>query len=309
VDWENRNAIVRKLLRILPADRKVLVRTREMKRRYLGPALTTEADVSARRRSERVGYHDDCFLGAFGDQGTWHNPAEQTDLLIETNRVPIGGESGGEIEGMRGACPNPAAELSALRFSFLDRDFGPIADSWEPGGCLDDMDRGLGYRFALRSFSSSTSVARAAKLPFTLKVRNRGWASTMNHRRVLLVLRHSETKEVHRFRVWSTRFWTPGAHTLHHPGIRIPAAMPTGEYRLLLSLPDPATVPAVEGGVPLSGRAAYAIRLANAGDLWQAQTGFNPVAAQRPRPLTGSDHEVTACVHLHGHVASPRADA
>jgi hypothetical protein len=253
MDWENRNAIVRKLLRILPADRKVLVRTREMKRRYLGPALTTEADVSARRRSERVGYHDDCFLGAFGDQGTWHIPAEQTDLLIETNRVPIGGESGGEIEGRRGACPNPAAELSALRFSFLDRDFGPIADSWEPGGCLDDMDRGLGYRFALRSFSSSTSVARGAKLPFTLKVRNRGWASTMNHRRVLLVLRHSETKEVHRFRVWSTRFWTPGAHTLHHPGIRIPRRDADRQVPRPLEPSGPSHRPGCRGRRPVVG--------------------------------------------------------
>ena len=49
VDWENRNAIVRKLLRILPADRKVLVRTREMKSQLFGTALTTAADVPADR--------------------------------------------------------------------------------------------------------------------------------------------------------------------------------------------------------------------------------------------------------------------
>ena len=179
---------------------------------------------------------------------------------------------------MRGECPNALAELSASRFSFLNRDWGPITDSWETAACLDNMDRRLGYRFALKSFSSSTSVARGAKLPFKLKVRNRGWASTMNHRRVLLVLRHSVTKEVHRFRVGSTRFWTPGmVHTLNHPGIRIPADFPTGKYGALVSVADPAAVPAIEGGVPLSRRAAYAIRFANAGvhKLWEPRTGFN----------------------------------
>jgi hypothetical protein len=229
--------------------------------------LTTPADVTAQRPIARVGYHSDCFLGHNNDQGTYENE-QLTDLLKDLEHVPMGGETCGTIQAPRGECANAKRDLATFRFGSLNRDWGEIVNDWAATGCLDAIERQLGYRFELKSFTASTVVRRGTKLPFKLVVRNSGWARTMNHRQVILVLRHAVTKKVYRFQIGSTRPWAPGTdQPLDHAGISMPSTMPTGSYQMLLSLPDTAST--------LRQRPDYAIRLAHGDELWEEATGYN----------------------------------
>src|SRR3954447_7818162 len=120
-NWVDRQAIVDRLLSIMPADRKVLVRTPKMKRTMYGNAATTPEDVTANRPVARVGHHNDCFLGINNDQGTFENALERDYLVRDTNYVPMGGETCGEIEEPRGDCVHALEELGSFHFGYLNR--------------------------------------------------------------------------------------------------------------------------------------------------------------------------------------------
>jgi hypothetical protein len=261
-EWKDRKDIVERLLGILPT-RKVQVRTTMMKQAMYGEAATTPQDVSAGRPIARVGYHNDCFLGTYNDQGTYLS--SQRDYLVkDTNLVPMGGEVCGTIEPSRGDCASVVEELGEFHFGYLNRERVP--NTWQPGGCLDDVERQLGYRLSLTSVTSSPSVTRGTKLPFQMTIHNSGWASVMDHRPLHLVLRSLDTGAIHRFQIWNAKSWAPATTKSLTKQVAIPATMPAGEYEMLLSMPDPAS--------SLAQRPAYAIRLVNSG-VWQSATGFN----------------------------------
>jgi hypothetical protein len=65
------------------------------------------------------------------------------------------------------------------------------------------------------------------------------------------------------------RSWLAGETHVIEATIGVPAAMPEGDYDLLLHLADPET--------SLHGHPAYSLRLANHG-LWEPATGYNQLA-------------------------------
>jgi hypothetical protein len=278
-DWEARERVVEKLLSILPVSRKVQMRTLLMKKKMYGNAPTTAADVTAGREKARVGYHNDCFLGGATDQGTYEQDitlpdSEESDetkeeykyLAADTTYVPMGGETCEYTP--RSECIPALKELDAFHYSYVNRDYLPdVLNRWIAGGCMAEVDRRLGYRFALVSVTSATTVTRGTNMAFQMTIQNHGWSSAINHRSVWLVLRDTTTGAVHKLLLTSTRNWNAGStHTLRHHNLTIPSTIPVGTYELLLSLPDPTP--------SLANRPEYAIQLANA-QVWEPSTGFN----------------------------------
>ena len=128
-DWANRKAVVGKLLSILPAGRKVLVRTPRMKWQMYGATPATSADVTAARDVARVGHHNDCFLSNEFDSGTYtpgQKDAEYAYLAQDTRYVPMGGETCGKEPGStRAECPTAAAGTAALPLQLRQRRLSP----------------------------------------------------------------------------------------------------------------------------------------------------------------------------------------
>lgn len=251
-DWNNRKAVVDKLLSVLPSDRMAQLRTPKIKRTMYSS-------------NSRLGHHNDCFLASPDDYGTYENPAvEYPYLAAETQTLPMGGETCNP-NPPRSQCPTALYEMGLFHYNYLNIDYrAEVLNSWTAGGCMADVRRKLGHRFALRQGTYPGTAS--ATLPVRITIQNEGWAAPFNPRAVELVLRNTSTGAVYKRPLGSNpRQWQAGATITIDQSVSL-SGIPAGRYALLLNLPDP------KAG--LASRPEYAMRFANTG-VWEAATGFN----------------------------------
>ena len=292
-----RARVVGAWLQALPADRSVQLRTPAYKQAIFGSAAL--ADGFDASDASRVGHHNDCYLASQTDLGTYDGTpavrAAQKQYLRDENRfLPMSGETcrrfhfepsfetcgAGEDCVTRDACPNAIAESSQLRWSLLNTRYFPGLVG--PGGlwsqapaCLDTIAARLGYRLQLVSGQfPDTALQGTCRWNAQLRLRNTGFAAPFNPRGLRLVFEPTGGGAATTISLIEPgvatsdpRRWLPelGEFTLAL-GDGVPAGLAPGDYRLHLSLPDPAAT--------LGNDPRYAIRLANAG-LWHAGTGWN----------------------------------
>ncbi|WP_257457983.1 DUF4832 domain-containing protein [Archangium lipolyticum] len=267
-DWNNRKALVDKLLSVLPATRMVQLRTPKFKRTMYGTSALTASQAYNGSAVARVGHHNDCFLASPDDWGTFENTTvEYPYLAAETNYLAMGGETC-NFNPPRSDCATALNELALFHYSYLNADYeATVLGGWSNGGCRPEIDRRLGYRFTLVSATFPATASRGAAMPVDIQLRNEGWAAPFNPRSVQLVLRNTSSGATYRLPLSADpRHWTAGATVTISQGVTLPATLPAGSYALLLNLPDPEP--------SLSTRPEYAIQLANQ-NVWEASTGFN----------------------------------
>ncbi|SEF73431.1 protein of unknown function [Nonomuraea solani] len=265
-DWANRKAVVDKILNVLPSTRMVQLRTPKFKRTMYSTSPLPAGQAYNGSALARLGHHNDCFLASPDDYGTYEDAAvEYPYLQAETAYLAMGGETCNP-NPPRSECPTAKDELSRFHYSYLNTDYHPgVLGSWSTGGCLAEITRSLGYRFALQNGTYPATATRGGNLPISLTLRNDGYAAPFNPRGLELVLRDTATSAIHRLPLTADpRKWAAGATSTITQTLKLPASIPAGSYALLLGLPDP----------QLSSRAEYAIRLANEG-TWEAATGLN----------------------------------
>ncbi|WNG15056.1 DUF4832 domain-containing protein [Cystobacter fuscus] len=267
-DWNNRKAVVDKLLSVLPASRMVQLRTPKFKRTMYGTTALSAAQAYNGSANARIGHHNDCFLASADDFGTYTNTSvEYPYLSAETNYLAMGGETCA-LNPPRSDCATALSEMASFHYSYLNVDYSlPVINSWTSGGCRPEIDRRLGYRFALVSATLPATATRGAAMSLDIQIKNEGWAAPYNPRSVELVLRNTSSGAVYRvpFSV-DPRRWLAGTTTSIGPSVTIPTSVPAGSYAVLLNLPDPAS--------SLNTRPEYSIQLANQ-NVWEASTGFN----------------------------------
>ncbi|MEV6266899.1 DUF4832 domain-containing protein [Kribbella sp. NPDC051936] len=263
-NWADRKAVTDALLKALPKDRMIQVRTPYMKQRMYGVPTGTAGALTAEQAYDgspvaRIGHHNDCFLASPDDFGTYLSDPIELDkdfVAQDTNYVPEGGETCA-VNPPRSEWDSAAAEMARLHVSFLNTDYNKdVLGSW--GDNLEVAKQKLGYRFAL---DRSTVTTRRGTVQVDLQVRNDGWAAPYNPRRVQLIFQSAK----HTYKVdvpADPRRW--GAGTTTSLSWKVAAPPVPGTYKLLLNLPDPR----------LSTRPDYSIRLANNG-TWQPGTGYN----------------------------------
>jgi hypothetical protein len=61
-----------------------------------------------------------------------------------------------------------------------------VLDRWITQGCADEVERRLGYRFALEHAAHTEAVAPGGELDVNLDLHNSGFASPFNYRPILL---------------------------------------------------------------------------------------------------------------------------
>jgi Domain of unknown function (DUF4832)/Domain of unknown function (DUF4874) len=279
-NWADRRAVIMALLKALPANRMIQVRTPYMKQRMLGVPTGAEGGLTAEQAYDgspvaRVGHHNDCFLASPDDFGTYLSDPIELDkdfVAQDTNYLPEGGETCA-VNPPRSEWDSAAAEMARLHFSYLNTDYNQdVLDSW--GDNITIAKQKLGYRFALDQGTFTDATRPRGTVDVDLKIRNDGWAAPYNPRQVQLIFQGDKNS----YRVTlpaDPRRWGAGTTTTLDRQVCAPAE--PGRYRLLLNLADPA--PRLQSQDPLPGstetyNSAYAIQLANAG-TWQAATGYN----------------------------------
>ncbi|WP_020390801.1 DUF4832 domain-containing protein [Kribbella catacumbae] len=293
-NWADRRAVNDALLRALPADRMVQVRTPYMKQRMFGVPTGTAGGLSADQAYDgspvaRVGHHNDCFLASPDDFGTYLSDPIELDkefVAQDSNYLPQGGETCA-VNSPRSDWPSASAEMARLHFSYLNTDYNQdVLTTWGDG--ITTAKRELGYRLALAKGTFTNTTRPRGAVSVSLDVRNDGWAAPYNPRQVQLIFQGDK----HTYGVTlpaDARHWAPGTTTTVAQKVCAPAI--PGSYRLLLNLADPA--PRLHSTATLPGstetyNSAYAIRLANA-NTWQPTTGYNNL-----------NHTVTVTPTAHG---------
>lgn len=286
-NWADRRAIVKALLDTMPGV-TVQVRTMWMKQMMFGTssgtagALTQDQGFSGSDVS-RVGHHNDCFLAAPDDWGTFLTDPlslDQDYLAQDSKFVPVGGETC-NVNPPRSEWASASAEMAKYHYSYLNTDYNRLVlNTWGEGETV--AKQLLGYRLTLKSGTFGTRTATNRSFPVSLTITNSGWASPYNARPVNLVLK-SERGAFTVPLVDDLRTWAAGTTTT--VAASVCAAVPAGTYHLYLSLPS--------SKASLAGNPDYAIRLANTG-TWNARRGWNDLR-QDVRVSSAGHHGANGC--------------
>ncbi|HYG23095.1 MAG TPA: DUF4832 domain-containing protein [Verrucomicrobiae bacterium] len=302
-NWRDRSEVLGALLAAVPVERAVQARTPQMKQKFVhGPtAITGAAGLTALQAfsgsdASRIGFHNDCFLadstdaGTFADYDVGSGTSGQDVINLrnytaqDSRYTPVGGETcmlNPPTDDCESAGGNADPDMALFHYSYLHQGYNAnVNNKWVQHGCIDDIKRRLGYRIELISGIFRNEAQPGQVMPLTLTLRNIGFAAPYNPRGLELILRNAQGDQKY-FAALSRnadpRRWLPGSNHVIHAELALPSDIPTGEYELLLNLPDPA--PSLYDSVP------YAIRLANSnalssagavlGSVWEPATGYH----------------------------------
>ena len=265
----DRRMVLFKELSVLPAERMVAVRTPGYKKSIFNNTmpLTPDSAFSGSYRA-RTGAHNDCFLASATDYGTYGNIEEdKTYLNLDNRYLPQGGETCND-DPTYTVCSNALVDLARMHWSVLNKDYNlDVLGRWQSEGCMNEVKRRLGYRFALLQATLPDSAKPGGELNLNFDVVNYGFASPFNPRNLEIILRNNQTSDVYYLIAKDDpRLWMSGDTAEVTITAGIPQNIPTGSYEILLHLSDPKPL--------LHDRPEYAIRLANS-SVWEPSTGYN----------------------------------
>ena len=281
----DRRQVLEAMLDACPANRFLLVRYPLIKLSYLGDEnpLTAEQAYSNTPRA-RIGHHNDAFLNAWGNDGTYGRNGEGPDddpilrqyIADETLYVPNGGETNvednSETPGLPDLVYNKAEEeMSKYHWSFCGSTYSEeVTDQWRSSGIFDELNRKMGYRYELVSADLPESAGQGAVATIQIQIKNVGYAPLYNERPVYLVLRNGQNNYPIRLQADPRRWLPNGVVSTINENITIPSTVPVGTYDLYLHLPD-----AYES---LANDPRYSVRFANV-NTWDAAKGMNKLNA------------------------------
>ena len=274
---EERRALVDTLLKAVPEDRYIQIRTPLFKTGYIGDTepLTKEEAYSGSPRA-RMGHHNDAFLYGPSNMGTYVDTATQKPYVAqEALYVPLGGET--DIESEKDAkkwatYDKTIAEMSRMHWTFIQGYYSQtVTNMWRKNGTFDELNRRMGYRYQLVSGSYSDEVEQGKQLSVHMQIRNAGFAPLYNERYAYIILKGVQNTEYRIQMSVDPRTWLPNGEVSEvEEEVSIPVSVPVGNYHLYLWMPD------VSGSLADDPR--YAIRLANE-DVWDSETGWNDLGA------------------------------
>lgn len=276
-----RKEVLKALLAAVPDDRFLLVRYPLIKLSYLGDEnpLTAEQAFTNTPRA-KLGHHNDAFLNAWGNDGTYGRNGDGPDddpvlrqyIAQETLYVPNGGETNVEDNKDTPGLPDKVydqaeEEMSLYHWSFCGAVYSEaVTSKWRSSGIFDELNRKMGYRYELVSADLPASAEQGGNRAIQLVIKNVGYAPIYNERPVYIVLKNATGTYPIRLAADPRRWLPNGVQTTISETIVIPQDVPAGTYNLFLHMPD-----AYES---IAGDPRYAVRFANIG-TWDESTGMN----------------------------------
>ena len=267
-DYEPRRQLINALLDALPAGRQVAVRTPAFKLRMLRLASTdtlTCATAYQNTPQARICGHNDCFLAAADDYGTFEDDTERSFWETDTKYTFMGGETCGTSSYSK--CDNAPKQMELQHYSYLNINYDTnVLNSWTKNGCMTEIKKRLGYRLVLQNAWITPDITAGSDVRTVFSISNDGFAAPINPRGLELVLVDSKGgKTVIPVKNENPRFWLAGKTRPFEVDFKAPAK---GSYTLYLNLPDPEET--------LHDNPLYSIRLAN-NNVWEESTGYNKI--------------------------------
>ena len=277
------------MLKAVPLNRFVQVRTPQYKQRFLygiespltSPPMNEELAFGSANEA-RIGFFNDCFLAGFDDYGTYvdhGNSSAKRDTAntllrkyfkTESKYVPVGGETCDDAFSPQNDCEphgHAVQEMADYHYSYLNLAYNNrVNNDWDSLGCMNEIQKRMGYRLAVRSSAIPKKIKRGKELPLKFEILNSGFASPFNSRSAYLVLESRSSKKQYPVLLTTdVQKWFPGTNIITG-NFQLPEGIEPGNFDLYFHLPD--------SDAELAARPQYAIRLANK-DVWQPSTGLN----------------------------------
>lgn len=273
---EKRKTLVDSLLKIVPEDRYIQLRTPLFKTEYVGDTKPLKASEAYQNTPKaRIGHHNDAFLFDYDNQGTYNDTAKQKPYLAqETLYVPMGGECDvydTVLAKVYCTREKTVADMSRLHWTYINKGYATqTTNMWRKNGTFDELNRDMGYRYQLVSATLPEQAQAGAKANVSIKIKNVGYAPLYNERPAYLVLKgNNKTYSIKL--ATDPRTWLPnGVETNITEQVKIPSTVPSGTYQLYLNLPD--------AYASLASKPAFSVRFANT-NVWESSTGMNKLNA------------------------------
>jgi hypothetical protein len=280
--------VVKALLDATPDEIMVQVRYPQLKQRTIygisapvSSLALTESEAFTATDKARIGFHNDCFLASSDDFGTYEDygnsssPRQSANTVLrnyfaaDSKYVVVGGETCSDGYSPQNDCaPQGKADtdMRNLHFTYLNVDYNnQVNNDWVTGGCMESIQKNLGYRFVLKEGTFPSLVSTTESLTVKLTLENVGYASPVKARPVEFKMRNLADGTIYTFTIdTDIRKWYSGEISLEQ-SFEMTDVVP-GNYELLLNLPDQHS--------SISTRFEYAIRLAN-NAVWEEETGYN----------------------------------
>ena len=276
----DRKALVDKLLEVVPESRQIELRTPAYKMNLYGYKLAdtlTRAEAHQPTTKARLAGHNDCYVSSADDVGTFRNSNDRKYWAAETQYTIMGGESCAltqycNCEGKEGSYNGALKDLAVNHFTYLNSGYHQdVIKRWKEQGCLEEIKKRLGYRYALDEAKFSGEPKAGKDFDIEISLHNEGFAPVQNPRDAELVLADASGKVVKTWALDSDpRYWMPEEKVTVNQTVTLPAGL-SGNVTLYLNLPDPCE--------NLHNNPLFSIRLANkdanGNDVWEESTGYN----------------------------------
>lgn len=282
-----RRAVVEALLQNFPSSLSIQLRRPwwkvpwdEEESMFFGEQLTAETAFSGSDLA-RVGYHNDCFLASPTDYGTFREATEEEErefMAGDTRYVPMGGETCNPNMDFIN-CPHAISEMERYHYTYLNIGYHPgVIEHWREAGCFEEIERRMGYRFALLDGEFPEAIIPGVPFQWSLRLQNEGFAPLYNERPVYLRILEGDTVlEEIRLSELDPRHWLPGTHRFDLETTL--SAVPQGDaISLALWLPDRTD--------SIRDIPEYAVRFANKG-TWNATRGDQSLLSGLPVRVAG----------------------
>ena len=275
-DYDKRRKILNALLEAMPKERMISLRTPLIKTKMLNISYDeplTDKDAYNKTYKARLSHHNDCFLADASDMGTYNSESARVYTAADSRYTCVGGETCTEPTTYS-ECTAAIEAMTTNHWSYINIDYHKgILNEWQQKGCFEEIQKRLGYRFVLTQVIHPETMKPGGDYELTLTIKNEGFAAPYNPRNAEILFRSATSGEIvytHKMTA-DPRFWFSGSHEVKER-IKLPASLKTGDYEVVLFLPDPTE--------SLRKRPEYAIRLANKG-LWDEGTGYNKLLNQK----------------------------
>lgn len=273
IDYKKRKTVLDAILKALPRERMVCLRTPLYKVNVLGITLfepLSAPEAYGGSDKARLAHHNDCFLADKSDSGTFAGTADRAYAEADSKYTCMGGETCRLSTYTE--CASAIKAMETYHWSYLNADYhSAVINDWRQKGCYDEIRRRLGYRFVLKTAGHPVSAAPGGNMKLSLVILNEGFAAPYNPRTAEIIFKSKDKTVAYRHKMAADpRFWFSGKNEITE-NIILPPAMATGEYDVFLSLADSAGT--------LKNRPEYAIRLASVG-VWDGETGLNKLFGQ-----------------------------
>ena len=265
-----RRAVLNALLSSLPKERMICVRTPEIKVKCFNITYAdtlTQTNAYTQSDLSRIASHNDCFLADLSDMGTFGNAQQMTFWESESKYTAMGGETC--MVSDYSTCNNALIQMEKYHWSYLNSGYnGSVLSDWRTNGCMDEINKRLGYRFVLTQGKFTEKPIAGNVFTAKISIKNVGFAAPFNPRNVELIFA-SKTDSTDKYTVKldsDPRKWFAGGEYSINANYTLPNEMKGKEYTIFLNLPDPMAT--------LSNRPEYSIHLANK-NIWNKSSGLN----------------------------------